>query len=215
MRVYYTTAVNPSDREIGQHTGQRVGGKDHPSVFRQAGLQMGPVGFAAPELRESGGSLLRSGGQRKPPPLFPPQQGGIRPGLGQGPGPSSQVFQLIKGDPAPGLTADMGKHQHPAGFRVGLDFNGALQVNTLLTKSGSGQLQGLLQGQLRRRQAVFFQVGGGDVQGNAGAADGLDGHRLPPLKCRNHYTRPQARRIAVMIGGIGKAEGGTETGIMI
>ena len=109
----------------------------------------------------------------------------------------------------------MGKHQHAAGLRVGLDLDGALQIHARLTEGGAGQLQGSLQSEPRRRQAVFFQVGGGDVQGNAGAADGLDGHRLPPLKCRNNYTRSGPRRTAVMIAGIGKAEGGTEPGSMI
>lgn len=109
----------------------------------------------------------------------------------------------------------MGEHQHAAGLRVGLDLDGALQIHTCLPEGGTGQRQGLFQSESRRRQTVLLQVGGGDVQGNAGAADGLDGHSLPPLKCRNNYTGSGSRRTAVMIGLIGKAEGGTEPGSMI
>lgn len=181
----------------------------------QTGFQMGPRGLAAAELRKPYGSLLRPGGQRKPPPPLPPQQGGIRPGLIQDPGGGSQVLQAGKGEPPLFRRTHVGKHQHATGLRVGLDLNGALQIHTRLPEGGTGQLQGLLQSEPRRCQAVFLQVGGGDVQGNAGAADGLDGHSLPPLKCRNDYTRSGPFRTAVMIAGIGKAEGGTEPGSMI
>ena len=160
-----------------QKGAQGVPLQNNLAVLGKAGVQMGEIPLRTAELGEIGGKLGFRAGEGEPVPAVEPAQGGVRAGGREGTGGGEKVLQPREGEPEPLGRPDPGEHQHAAGIRIGLDFNGAVQGDARLAEGGLGQLQRPLQGELGGGEAVLFSVGRSDVQRGAGGADGLDGHK--------------------------------------